>query len=218
VLVLPQARLVVLLTPKTGSQSLAHALAPHALDPGALPMVTGAEGRHVGAAAYARHHAAQVADLLGEAPRTLAVMRAPLDRLGSWFRYRTRPGIADPARATTGMTFADFIAATLAPDPPPFARIGRQDRFLGVAGQGPPVDLIADYAQLHRLAAFLSGALGVPLRLPRHNASPGDPPDLSLLPDLSARLRADRAGEWALYDRVTAAGMLDTATLSSSAR
>jgi hypothetical protein len=213
VLVLPQARLVVLLTPKTGSQSLAEALAPHA-----LPPAPGVRGRHVGAADYARDHAARIADALGVNPRTLAVMRAPLDRLGSWFRYRSRDGLADPAKATAGLTFADFIAATLDPDPPTFARIGRQDRFLGIAGQGPPVDLIADFAQMDRLEAFLTDALGVSVRLPHRNASPGDPPDLTLPGGLMARLHSDRAGEFALYDRVAAAGLLDLGALSSSAR
>jgi hypothetical protein len=210
VLVLPQARLVVLLTPKTGSQSLAEALAPHALP--------GFTGRHIGAAEYARDHAAEIARRLGAPPRTLAVMRAPLDRLGSWFRYRSRAGIADPAKATAGLTFAGFIAATLDPDPPPFARIGRQDRFLGVAGPGPAVDLIADYARLDRLEGWLSDRLGATVRLPRRNASPGDPPDLTLPADLANRLRAARTGEFALYDAVAAAGLLDTTTLSSSAR
>jgi hypothetical protein len=210
VLVLPRARLVILLTPKTGSQSLAEALAPHALP--------GFSGRHIGAAEYARGHAADIARQLGAPPRTLAVMRAPLDRLGSWFRYRSRDSIADPAKATAGLSFAGFIAATLDPDPPPFARIGRQDRFLGVTGSGPAVDLIADYARLDGLEGWLSDALGATVRLPRRNASPGAPPDLTLPDDLMARLRAARAGEFAVYDRVAAAGLLDTACLSSSAR
>lgn len=212
-LVLPQACLVVLLTPKTGSQSLAAALAPHA-----LPVLPGIRGRHIGSADYARNHAAAITGILGARPRTLAVMRDPLDRLGSWFRYRTRDGLADPSMATSGLSFADFIAATLDPDPPGFARIGRQDRFLGVAGQGPPVDLIADFARLGRLEAFLSEATGVPIRLPHRNASPGEPPDLDLPVGLADRLRMARTGEFALYDRVAAAGLLDTAALSSSAR
>ncbi len=212
-LLLPRARLVVLLTPKTGSQSLAGALAAHA-----LPSPSGTRGRHIGAAEFARHHAAWAEAELGATPRTLAVMRAPLDRLGSWYRYRRRAGLADPARATAGLSFSDFVAATIAPDPPEFARIGQQDRFLGLAGQGPPTDLIADYAQLDRLAAFLADALGAPVRLPRRNVSPGDPPDLALPDDLLARVRAARAGEFALYDRVAAAGILDTGPLSSSGR
>jgi len=213
VLVLAQARLVVLLTPKTGSQSLAAALAPHA-----LPAGPGVKGRHIGATRYARDHAAAIAEALGELPRTLAVMRAPVDRLGSWFRYRARQGVADPAKMTAGLSFAEFVAATLEANPPSFARIGRQDQFLGLAGQGPPVDLIVDFARMDLLEAHLSDALGLPVRLPHRNVSPGDPPDLTLPLDLIDRFRAARSGEFALYDRVSASGLLETAVLSSSAR
>lgn len=205
-LVLEQAGLVFLANPKTATQSLRAMLAPFAR---ATPKETG--DKHINAQIYGRKWAAKVARKLGTPPETVAVMREPLEHLGSWFRYRQRDALIGHENSTHGLSFADFVEARLSDDPPPFARIGRQDRFLGFLNSGPPVTYVFDYAELDRLIAFLSKRLGAALDMPHRNASPkADPARLTLPADLMARLHTEHATEFALYGRVRAGGMLHT--------
>ncbi len=205
-LVLRKAKLVFLANPKTATQSLRAMLAPYAK---ATPDETG--DKHINAQIYGRKWARRVAARIGAEPETFAVMREPLDHLGSWYRYRQRDALRGHENSTHGLGFAAFVEARLSDDPPPFARIGRQDRFLGFLDSGPPVTHIFDYAQLNLLIRFLSDRLGVAMRLPHRNASPGAAPQALALPDdLAARLRALHAAEFALYDRVRQAGRLHT--------
>ncbi|MBN2631435.1 MAG: gamma-glutamyl kinase [Rhodobacteraceae bacterium] len=205
-LVLKKAKLVFLANPKTATQSLRAMLEPYAK---ATPDQTG--DKHINAQIYGRKWARRVAARIGAEPETFAVMREPLDHLGSWYRYRQRDALRGHENSTHGMTFAAFVEARLSDDPPPFARIGRQDRFLGFLDSGPPVTHIFDYAQLDLLIGFLSDRLGVAMRLPHRNASPAAAPQALTLPEeLAARLRALHAAEFALYDRVRQAGQLHT--------
>lgn len=204
-LVLKKARLVFLANPKTATQSLRAALAPHAK---ATPDDTG--DKHINAQIYARKWARRISTRIGAMPETFAVMREPMAHLGSWYRYRQREALRGHENSTHGISFPDFVTARLSDDPPPFARIGRQDRFLGFFNSGPPVTYIFDYARLDLAMTFLSGRLGTDLALPVRNVSPKSEEALVLPPDLEARLREVHAGEFALYDRVSDQGVLHT--------
>ena len=48
----------------------------------------------------------------------IGVMREPRDWLGSWYRYRQRPGIPDKRRSTAGMSFDAFVEAYCTEKPP----------------------------------------------------------------------------------------------------
>ena len=205
-LVLKEAGLVFLANPKTATQSLRAVLAPHAR---ATPSDTGA--KHINATIYARKWANRIALRTGAVPETFAVMREPLEHLGSWFRYRQRDALRNHENSTYGLSFTDFIEAVLMPDPPPFARIGRQARFLGFLNGGPPVNYIFDYARLDLMMLFLSERLDVTLTLPLRNVSPEAGEGALALPDdLLARLRQDQAAEFALYENVSDNGVLET--------
>ena len=202
-LVLERARLVFLANPKTATQSIRAMLKPHA-----AVMPADLANRHVNARAYDRRWKEAVVSHLGFAPETFAVMREPVAHLGSWYRYRQRPALEGHENSTKGLSFAEFIAAVLQPEKPAYASIGQQDKFLG-AGKPHQVDLIFDYAQMPMLLAFLSERVGAPLTLPRRNVSPKEQTgSLELPEDLRARLRLAYAGEFDLYDRVRAAGVL----------
>lgn len=203
-LVLEQARLVYLANPKTATQSLRAMLAPYAQ---ATPDET--RNKHINAQIYGRKWAHRLHTRLCTAPETFAVMREPMEHLGSWFRYRQREALRGHENSTHGMTFAEFVEARLSDDPPPFANIGRQDRFLGFLNGGPPVTYVFDYANLERLLAFLSTRLGKKLSLPLRNVSPKvDDAELTLPVDLLGRFQSAHAAEFALYDRVRESGML----------
>jgi hypothetical protein len=213
VLVLKDARLVFLANPKTATQSLRAALSPFAA---ATPEGTG--DKHINAPTYARKWARAVRAAVGAECETFAVMREPLEHLGSWYRYRQREALRGHENSTHGLTFAQFVEARLTEDPPPFARIGRQDRFLGFLDGGPAVHHIFDYAQMEKLVAFLDQRIGARLVLPQRNVSPkvGDE-SLSLPKDLRERLWDLHATEFELYDRVRQAGVFYTSGAPASA-
>ena len=205
-LVLKKARLVFLANPKTATQALRAMLAPHAR---ATPENTG--DKHINASIYARRWAARITKRIGAEPETFAVMREPLEHLGSWYRYRQREALRGHENSTHGITFEEFVRARLQDDPPAFARIGRQDRFMGFLNAGPPVRYIFDYARLDLLILFLSERLETDLVLPTRNVSPRiDPAALHLPDDLLARLKETYAGDFALYHQVSDLGVLDT--------
>ncbi|HMO09122.1 MAG TPA: hypothetical protein PKD10_15955 [Paracoccaceae bacterium] len=195
-ILLPGAGLVVLEMPKAASQSL-RAMLDGLADPGFL-----SRPRHAGAAAFEAGHRRAAEARAGRRVETLCVVREPVARLRSWWAYRAGRGALPP-----GLGFADFAAACIAPAPPGWAMVGRQDRFTGWDGQSAPVDHMFDQAALPRLVAFLMRRTGRPLMLPRRNVSamPCDPP---LSGDLGAALARALAGEVALHAAVARAGHL----------
>jgi hypothetical protein len=140
-------------------------------------------------------------------PQTVAVIRSPIERLASWHRYLQRDRVAGGPRSTRGVGFDDFIRAMLSPDPPAYARVGRQDRQVGWTGTGAAVDHLFDYARLDLLMLFLSALLPPDRRLPERNQSPTVAPQM-LHPETEALLRERHAAEFALYAAVAAEGYL----------
>ncbi|WP_299815290.1 gamma-glutamyl kinase [uncultured Jannaschia sp.] len=183
-----KARLVLLAVPKTGSTALEAALVPHAaaaiVDPPGL--------KHCGVRRYDRE-LRPFFERNGRSLEKMALVREPGDWLGSWFRYRTRPALRGHANSTAGLTFAEFMEAHLAPDPPPFARVGSQAVMLADG-----VDHLFRHEAMDRAVAYLRERLDLAFELPRANASPGG--DLSLPPALTARLRDERAADYALWE------------------
>lgn len=216
-IVLTGAALVYLEVPKTATMAMRAMLRP--LKPkGGWPFPEA--GRHLGGPGYDRHWRAQVEALAGRPVETFCVVREPLARAESWYRYRQRAAVAGQARSSAGMTFAAFLAHTLDPDPPMAARIGRQDRFCGYDGQGALIDHIFDYRRLDLVTAFVGGRVGRVLELPQRNVSPAvaaPDPAAELPAALIDRHRHERAPEYELYERVAAVGHWRPA-VSSSAR
>ena len=212
VLILPQARLAVLATPKAASQTLRAALRPFAIISGPFAE---AGSRHISAMVYHKHWRHRAERVAGAALETVAVIRDPLDRAESWYRYRQRKMEGEP-NSTRGIGFDSFLFSAAQPEPPSYASIGDQARFLGWDGTAPQVDHLFAFDRLDLIAAFLSDRLGQTLLLPHRNASPSRA-TLQLAP-ASAQARAAfstaHATEEALYQRVMAAG----GYLNSSAR
>ncbi len=191
-------RLVVLATPKTGSTSLEAALESLAdvavLRPRAL--------KHTSAAACRAHVIPYLEAAAGAPFESVALMREPVDWLGSWYRAELREAQEagwpeDPASTEALADFEAFVAAHLGPAPPAVADVGSQAAFLGDGLGGCGVDRLFRYDRFEAFTAFLEERLDCDLVLPRLNASPaGD----TALPDaLAARLAAARAADFRLY-------------------
>lgn len=204
-LLLQQAGLAFLANPKTASQAVISMLRPY----GERPIV--ARGApHMNSRTFNNRLVPLLAPEINQTFETVAVMREPLARLHSWFRYRQRDALIGKQNSTHGMTFADFVAASLSDPVPSFASVGRQDRFLGFFGGGPPVTHIFDHARLDLLVDFFSDRLGVLLDLPYLNVSPGATEPPALPPDIAARYVAAHRSEILLYARVADQGHLIT--------
>lgn len=198
-LVFAPANLAVFATPKTGSTAFYLAFRKHAQ----IAMAGQPRFKHVSLAKYERHIAPMLAEGFGLTPDRAAAIRAPLDYLASWYRYRQRPDMARAHQSAAGISFEEFALAAISDTPPAYAAVGRQVDFLST-GAGVAVDhLFTQEDEL--LPAFVAERLGLDrVKLGRQNVSPPAPTDIS--PAAEARVRAAWAADCALWDRVAAAG------------
>lgn len=187
-----EERLVILATPKTGSSALSAALAPFASievrDPPGL--------RHTGAEGFHRHIAPFLASRGGTGFETFAIMREPIDWLGSWYRYRARPEVDGLPVSTARLSFDAFLRAWCETPRPEVARVGDQASFLAPKG-GPRVDRIYRYEDLAAAIAFLEARLERPIALPRSNVSPRRRMDVA--PQTLALVQERGRASFALY-------------------
>lgn len=135
---------------------------------------------------------------------TLAVIRDPVDWLGSWYRYRSRPALNGRPNSTADHSFDAFVTAYLSDTPPPWASVGSQARFVS-NGQGEVIaDHLFAFDDQDGLRAFLAARLGMDIPTPpARNVSPALPLDLS--PRLRARLETDRSADFAVYAKAKGA-------------
>lgn len=190
--------LVFLATPKTASTSIETALSPLA----AVVAMRPPQLKHTNAQKYQRHVAPFLGDPKGTQFVTTALMREPIDWLGSWYRYRQRPEEV-PEKSTRDLSFDDFVRAYCQSDQPEFARVGAQATFLTPPGFRP-VDHIFRYERMDLFVKFLEKRLGTKIDLPTVNVSPEGPAELS--PAVETHLRLHRAADFALYDSLIQAG------------
>jgi len=198
-LVFWKSRLVLLAVPKTGTTALEAALLPHADS----AILNPPQMKHVPVQGY-RNRLSGFFEQRGNRPMALmAVIREPLDWLGSWYRYRGRPQIAGSAKSTADISFDTFVEGWLEKDPPEFANIGRQSRFVSTKSGEVGVDHLFTYERLDQAVAFLEDRLSVSLDLPRRNVSP--PATLSLSAEVEQRLRHEAAADFDLWTQVSEA-------------
>jgi hypothetical protein len=186
-------RIAFLAMPKAASTAIEAALAPHA------DIVISGDPRlkHMPLRRYTRFVAPLLAAYDARPVETLCLIREPLDWLASWYRYRRREGLSEPGKRTDGMSFAGFVEAWLAAEPPPFARVGRPAEFLRPRAGGPGIDHLFRYEAIGACEAFLAGRFAAPFRFAHLNVSP--PAGVDLPPALRARAEAALAEDYRLW-------------------
>lgn len=199
-LVCSGANLVFLAVPKTGTTAIEVALMPHA------DIVFGKHRKHMTARRFHKVIAPFLAETLDVHPETMAVIRNPVDRLRSWYRYRMRGDTDHAGHSTSDLSFDDFIRDVIRDDPPPYARIGNQHSFLCGRAGDILVDHLFAYERQATLRDFLTARLGTPLVFKQKNVSPDIPAPIS--PEVEAALRDARAPEFALHARAREAAHL----------
>ncbi|MCC5986902.1 MAG: sulfotransferase family 2 domain-containing protein [Pararhodobacter sp.] len=196
-LVFWKQRLVILATPKTGSTAIETALESLSV----MTLTRPPELKHTPAYRYQRFIRPYLRAAAGADFTAVALIREPIDWLGSWYRFRQRDDVADMANSTSEMDFAAFVRAYMSDPRPAFAEVGRQAKFLSGMNDAPlGIDLLFRFEQIERFIAYLEDRLDFPLELPRVNVSP--PGDLALPESLQDELRRYLAPEYALYDSI----------------
>lgn len=193
-LVFWESRLVFLATPKTGSTAIEAALDGLA----AIAITRPPEAKHTPAQRYRRFLGPYLRAVTKADFEVVALMREPLDWLGSWYRFRQRDDIPDSEKGTAGMGFDAFVQDYMRAPRPPHADVGSQARFLTVPDQGVAVDRIFAYEEIDRFVAFLEDRLGCEIILPKLNVSPEAP--LEIAPATVARHRAFAAADYRLWE------------------
>lgn len=199
-LVFSAAKLVFLSVPKTASTAYEEALRAHA------SMVVSAppELKHAPVFRYNRFFRPALEKFIGTDLSVLAVMREPLDWLGSWYRYRRRPGMEGQPHATHDISFDSFVEAYMQGQRPGYANVGSQAKFLEAQPNGTRVTHLFRYEDPEGLDRFLEARLGMTLQLRRLNSSPAMA--LTLSEKTREKFARKCAPEIALWHSITGDG------------
>lgn len=201
-LVFTNANLVFLSVPKTGSTAY-HTLLRSFAD---IAFCGKPEFKHLNIRQYRKVIAPFLYRNGRLQPETVAVMRDPLDHLGSWFRYRQREQGLNAVKSTAGVTFNDFLRAFMRDDEekPAYARLGGQFKFLACKGGEVGVTHLFAHEKTELLDAFLSQRLKMECSTQAENVSPKM--ELEADPEVVRQLRGYLAKDFELHARVMDAG------------
>ena len=193
-LIFSQQSLAFIAVPKTGTTAVEMALKPKA------DILFTKRYKHMTARRFHTKIAPFLQQALNLQPDRIAVMRDPEEQIRSWYRYRTRDAKMDSDKSTGMMSFDEFVLAVISDDPPPFAGIGSQLNML-TSGKGAVlVHHLFAYEAQPQFRGFLNDRFGQDIVLKPKNVSPETHAPLS--PATRTKLRAARAGEFDLYNRV----------------
>ncbi len=187
------AGFVFLAMPKAGSSVLQREFGKHAQILVRNPPMA----KHMSAARYERVFAPWLARC-GH-PRssyeTMCLVRQPLERAVSWWRYRARPDLRGKPNFTGDMSFAMFADRLISGE----IGLGTATNFVTDQHGNVIVDRIFRYDNLQSAADWMASCLGIKTpALPKVNVSPQR--DLDLDAATRARLEAYFAPDLALYD------------------
>lgn len=188
-------RLVLMAMPKCASTALEVALAPYmdVVIHGAPP------AKHTTVRKYQRHLKKYFESFSDGPMETVCVFREPRDWLNSWWRYRGREGIPNPARSTRGMDFETFVQHYLNNAQAP-ADLGRQSRFVSDSQGVVAVDHLFRYEDLDALVSFVSDRMHLSVTLDHRNVSPQAHSDANLSAKTNEMLRAELSLDYEIYD------------------
>ncbi|MCV6824462.1 MULTISPECIES: sulfotransferase family protein [Halocynthiibacter] len=166
-LIFAEEKLTYLAVPKTGSTAVEAKLAPRATSVLRNPPAM----KHMPLYRYNRF----LVPLLNKTGHgeleTVAVVRNPIDWVGSWYRYRKREDLKNTPNSTLDMNFEEFLTGYLQEKQPAFAKVGSQSHFLTRNGKLRPTHLF-QYEEFPAFIASMEERLCQKIELSRHNVSP----------------------------------------------
>lgn len=190
-------KLVFLAVPKTGTTAIEGALAPSA----AMVFRHPPQLKHSPIQRYKRFLQPMFAQGGGQPDmETFAMVRNPIDWLGSWYRYRTRDELMGHENSTRDISFDDFVLEYTKGQPAPFANVGSQAKFLTLGDKSVGATHLFRYEAMDQALSFLCERLGKDeIVLKQKNASPAMP--LTLSQSVEDRLRQRCAFEFAVWEQ-----------------
>ncbi len=189
-------KLVFFATPKTASTSIELALGTTC----DIRISKVPNAKHTPYRKYQRLLEPFIMTLTGDEPDTVAVIREPIDWLGSWYRYRSRPELNGMKNSTAEISFNQFIESYLSEDPKPFARIGSQAKFMSDKNGDVGMSHLFRYEDIDGLVRFMQNRIGKQFQLGRANQSPKA--DLDLSADLRSELVTALSPDFEIYERL----------------
>lgn len=149
--------------------------------------------KHTPVGRYQRKIAPFLREAYGLKPETMAVIRAPLEHLRSWYRYRA---------ASLEVGFDGFVQAVLSEVPPDWARIGTQFNFLTDRDGALGITHLFAYESQPVLRAWLNNRMADEITFKPQNVSPNAPTPITA--ETLSRFEQRYANEIALHARVMA--------------
>lgn len=194
-IVFDEKNLVIFSVPKTGTTSIENAIGGKA----SLVVRRPPTMKHMPVGNYKRFFRPMDQEF-GRDPEFMAVIRHPIDWLGSWYRYRFRDELIGQANSTRPHSFDDFVREYCKPDPTPFANVGSQFRFVMIRQHTKiGVDHLFRYEAQEAIRGFLVDRLGFNFTLPRLNVSERIP--LTLSSPVEAQLHETKADEFWIWEQ-----------------
>ena len=195
-LVFWKENLALLAVPKTGTTAIEQALAPHAsmaiLDPPVL--------KHLPIYRYDRFLKPFFLKAADKELETAAVVRNPIDWLGSWYKYRSRPNLEGKPNSTAEISFDDFVLEAIKGDSASYAHVGSQLKFLTNRDESIGATHMFRYENMGRYIGFLESRLNRQIDLPMVNVSPLR--SLELSEKTEQKLRRKWAAEFNFWESV----------------
>ena len=107
----------------------------------------------------------------------LCLFREPVDWLNSWYRYRSRSALLDPKspghkKYAGNVSFYEFAEEYVSSNPRPFAKLGRQFKFICDEKGKPGSITVFPYEQYDEFMSYMSSKVGTRIKPKRANISP----------------------------------------------
>ncbi|WP_037315586.1 sulfotransferase family 2 domain-containing protein [Ruegeria halocynthiae] len=193
-LVFYKERLAFLAVPKTGSTAYHSALQDRADF-----VVTGPpELKHAPVRRYDRFFQNIFRKMYDTEMEIMAVVREPIDWLGSWYKFRGRPERVGHPHSTHDLSFDEFVQAYMKNPRPEFADVGSQSQFFRTRSNGFGASHIFKYENQDKILEFLQDRLNTHVNLQQENVSPLR--DLSMSPETERKFRKTHAAEFTCHD------------------